>query len=486
MRCRSEPLRRRRTLVTRAAEAGAILGLASGCGPAPERGGTAVAAPQQPVAAQPSASATASARSGAVPEGASCALARPEIRDVSLREIRRVGFLADRSWLVSKGSRGRWKLTTIGSDGRLAHTALPLQPNYAAVQSPTTFRFLFTGDSPRGKRPKGEQRWWTVDVSEPERPRATKPTRVQGLEPWEHVRGLTTDGTRALITMARTPPTGGDPQDATALFDLSSGTRTSELAPLAVAKAACRQGRCYGLAPSPTQQRAPVIVRFADAGHTTLRELEPTECPHGYVGFTDVPTWRQGARWSLAFAVEDEVRLLSVELDSGAVTLTPLSPKMGRCPRLHAARLDGRDGLVIVGAGRAAFYPENEQGQLRPPEPLPPIQHHSCQLIPLGRGALLLDYENATSLAGAPSAGGQVHWHVWSFKGEAGLLQPEGTGAWQRADVVKLPHHGEAGQHGQGFELFGLTRPGHAMVIMERQDTFGSSHAVVLRRPCGG
>ncbi len=405
--------------------------------------------------------------------GPGCAVMPPTAEDVRFHRVRRIGQIADRTWLVTTTySEGPASLTHLGPNGRLWQTSLPEIPERFAMIPPSKI-LMSSGDAAR---------WFTVDLAEPDAPGVSAVTELAD----EGIPQTLIAGTKmALMTLLReTGPQGIE--HVTALYELPSGKRLTEQSTLFASLGHCRDGRCFALAMRDVFHPAPMIVRIDEAGMQQVRSLGDSLCPCPHSSnLTGCTAWRNGNTWSLALSDENDLRLLRVDLVSGTLKETRISPAMGRCPRSTVARIDGRSGVVVWGNERRAFYAVNATGHVDGPIALPPPVHLRAETAPLDGGAVLLDYDSFHGRDGASSAGGRhVHWPIWSFSGQASFVLATPGGSFALRDTVKLPHGSTQHRRGGGFDVYGLTRPAGAIVLMHRKDTFGPSHAVTLRQPC--
>lgn len=411
--------------------------------------------------------------SGAGLDLRSCAVEKPRPIEREVRAVSQVADLAGKRWLVAQtGPVGASTpaLLHLGPKGQLVQTKLPTWTEDTAVELPSTLRFLVTTDKPR---------WWTVDVSEPDRPVVHKPVRLAGLEPGKHPKGFASDGTRALISMYRTAPAGSKPPyvGETALYQVPSGTPTTDLAPVTVWAAECLKGICYGLG-TPNRVGADGELRqFRDGGHQRLKRLSGWDC-------AGAAQWRVGSHWLLAFPGQGVVRLLAVDLPKGRVASAKIAATSGRCSQVTWARMAGRDGIVVEDERSHFFVSVSTALEIGSPELLPKLSDREHVIAPMADGAFLVSFTSAGGMIHGPrDPSGMVEYHnVWDFTGQAGLLYHQDA-AWALVDAQPLPRAGESGEFSDGLRGQALTRPGYAMaLVVGSRGEPGAS--VLLRQPC--
>lgn len=383
---------------------------------------------------------------------------------LAVRSTSELGVVAGKRWVVATLAE-RPVLLHLGPAGALTHAPLSRWTEDVAPEG-EGMRLFFTGP-PRA-------RWSRVELADRDAPREGADVPLAELVPGEYPKGVASDGTRALVSLYRSGERGyeGD----TFLLEIPSGRRRAR-AGVTVWTAQCLGGRCFGVATENADPEVRALVEVSDAGARRVGALGRWNC-------SGAETWRQGESWLVAWSERGAVGVAALDLRSGALVQAQIPASEGTCPSVQALAVGGRRGVVVGAAGGGkAFVPVGPGVALGAAEALPAFTGARQIFAEAGSGALVLDFTAAAGMVHGPEdpSGMREYHEVWSFSGRHGLLR-RGARGWELSAEGPLPHDGTRGEFSRGFDVYALTRPGHAGALMVADA--GESAYYPLLGPC--
>lgn len=399
-----------------------------------------------------------------------CSVADPKGVPTPYGHLSHAADVAFRSYYLAETRARQSVLLWLGPAGELSEAKLPAAPSTATREGPRRLRFLVESEPPR---------WFTVDLSDPDKPVVAAAAAVPGLKHEGTLKAFVSDGERALVGRyvvdydAKPTRYYGE----TALFSVPEGKRTSPALAATAWSGACRARRCVAAA-SREGLAVPIeLYGIEDSGSKLLGALDES-C----AGWAD---WVEGARWIIARPSKAGLELIAIDLGSWRVTRKRV-PSLGDCPSVRQAELGGRTGVLVgQGQGGSTFYPISAELAVGEPESLPMPTYGEQTLVPMPDGALVVEQRIGHGMMHSPtdSHGVRRYFRVWSFDGRAVLLRPKPPAAWRPETYARLPHSGEEGEFSDGFRARPLVRPGFAAVLVDDMPG-GNSELVHVGRPC--
>lgn len=403
----------------------------------------------------------------AAPSIATCPIDHPRALELRVDAVSDIGDVAGERWLVAREA-GVPTLLHLDRAGGLARVALERWTEDIAAEGDARLR-LFHTDAPA--------RWAAVDLRDPDAPVRGALSGLPGLVPGEHPKGVASDGARALVSLYRENPHPGGERYVgdTFLLSVPDGERIGPRADMTVWTAHCAGGRCYGVATVNDDPQARALVALGDAGARRLDAL-------GRWGCSGLATWLEGQEWMIAWSEPGAIGLAAVHLSTGGHAVGRLPLSGSACAEFEHLAVADRHGLVVA-EGRRAFVPISPTLAAGARELLPRFHHPRQRYIAVGDGVLVADFDAASGLRHGPPGpdGTREYAEVWSFAGRHQFLRPA-PGEWTAEPDAPLPHDGERGDLGRGYDVHLLARPGHAGVLLAGDGP--PSAYLPLRRPC--
>lgn len=375
--------------------------------------------------------------------------------------------------MADENGEGRPVLLHVDSAVGLVQTPLPWWSEDVALE--------------RGERPALRMidasggRWLRIDLSDPRAPVVGPEAPIPGLVPGEYPKGVASDGRRALVSLYRQAPEGAKQRyiGETFLLDVATGERIGAPAPATVWTASCAGGRCFGLANVNDDPDATKLVELEEKGLRTVADLGAWSC-------SGAAQWHTGEEWRIARNGRGQVHLDAINLASGAHRQGVIRVGGDACTSIDHVSVPDGDGLIVEEAAGARFFPIGDL--LRPGEarPLPARPHREHHYVRAGDSVLVADVDAASWMQHGPPGpdGGYEYDQLWSFAGQAGLLDPSARPwTWRASGPSPLPHDGEDGTMGDGYRTIVMSAPGQAAVLIVG-GVAEPSDAVMLLGPC--
>jgi hypothetical protein len=383
-----------------------------------------------------------------------------------------IGLIAGVRWLFGYVSYDA-VLVHLGPSGEPALTKVPLDnPLVAAVERE---RIWLYACSQIGTPVTA--RWTSIDVSNPDRPTTGPVVPVRTGARRDYASAFAVGAGRALLVTS--------PEEGSELLLLDTATRAVMRAPFPLGKgflpvrAFCDGDRCAVVAvvnEGGGPGRRLVVVRAAPDGAVVEEQLAP-----GWV--SDVRSAEIGDQVILSWGEQDGYELRA--LDRRGLPVGPaVAVPWDRSRRIRSDVLLQGDGAVLLALGerdRWSVAPVGPGAALGPFRDVPGAGLYGLAAAPLDDGLAWASVGGDVSYETV----GDVHFHTWKGTVVVGFAPASDAGAPSNAVVASGANLGRG-----GYEVFMLTRPGAAGVLVVPRDDALSSldhrRFVLLRAPCEG